>query len=688
MPDVRLTPAGFISSKPAHLIGQKGASPYADTPGTYDGFQNLINVNGEVAWAVSNGSTDEIARDSTATLFLGGNTKGVGNNVDVATQHLLLSLVDVPLETGVGNPSIQKLNANGEICTGGGGTDGTRYGSYGQVFTTAGTVTVVAASDIITGAGTAWTTDILTANYAVAAADLSRNTIEAGDVIAVGAAGSRIYFRIIAVVDATHLQVYPTPTVGNPAIGAGLAYSIFRTGYGSWSRVEQIIIGATDALYAYYAGNSGLQTANGHRPGTVEAVAIFNASNVGPAAQHYQAPKSVDTAGVTTGVDLQADDVIMYKGFLLYGAGSAISWSVANFPTAVPFGPTDFPARNIEVINRKNRFVSFEILGDQVVAVFEDSLWLCVATGAVPEFNFYRLPEPLAVEHAARAEPCGISGGLAFGRPTCSGRSSIFYMSNRGIEQCSGGPAEEASAPVSDAITIILGTQPYFLAWDNAFDLVFVRRAFGSNDITPAGQQTNTLMVYAVNTGQWSTVKLQQVTGANITAITAGVSPKTQVNDEVRLLHLGYYETLTTSGVPGTNGGDIRHLTTGLDRVNQTPGLVPWVWNTPVFPLGLDYAAGSFGGFIFDSMTRDTTSPPLQITWSLYGGSSPYNLFLRDGPNLLSQSGTVRVSPWTSSLDTKAKKADDTFILLRFTALVWVQLAGVLLLTSDTQAKR
>lgn len=685
---IRITPGGFQSAKPAHLIGAKGAAPYVTTPNIYDGFQNLIDLNGDVAWPVLNGATDEKATNGVATLFLGGNTKAVGDNVDVAVQNLLAWIVDVPIETGVGNPSVQKLNVNGEITTGAaGGTNGTHYGSYGQVFTTAGTVTVTAASPVIVGAGSTWTTDILAANYAVPAANYSRNLIEPGDIIAVGAAGSRIYFRIVAITDDTHLVVFPTPTAGNPAIGAGKAYSIIRTGYGSWSRIETIIVGTTDALYGYYAGNSGLSIPNGHKPGTFEAVAIFNPTSVGPAAEHYMAPKTVDSAGVTTGVDVQADDIIFYKGFMLYGAGSAISWTVGNFPSAVPFGPTDFPAKNIEVINRTGRFVTFERNGDQIIAIFEDNQYLVTATGAVPEFAFYKLPELLSVIHAARAEPCGINGGLAFGRPSCSGRGSIFYISNRGLENSSGGLAEESSRVVCDAIITICGTDPYFLSWDDAFDMVFVRRAFGGPTLAFEGQ-TNVALVYVLATQSWSTVKLKQVTGAGVTAVTAGVSPKTQLNDEIRLLHLGYYEVLTASGVPGTDGGDIRHLTTGLDRAAQRTGLVPWIWNTPVVPLGLEYPDFNFDGFIFDSYTQGASTPP-KVTWTLYSGSSPYNMVARTpATDLVYGTAPVRKSSWTSSLDRQGNKQDLAFMQLRFTSFEWVQPAGVILFDSKTQPKR
>lgn len=692
---IRITPGGLQSAKPPHLIGAKGAAPFTagsnvfpNPPGTtIDGFQNLIDLNGDVVWSLLNGSSDEKATNGVATLFLGGNTKGVGDNVDVVVQNLLSSLVDVPIETGVGNASVQKLNANGEISTGAaGGTDGTHYGSYGQVFTTAGTVTVTAASPIIVGAGTTWNVDVLTANYAVPAANLSRNTIEPGDIIAVGAAGSRVYFRIVAVVDATHLQVFPTPTAGNPAIGAGKAYSIIRTGYGSWSRVETIIVGTTDALYGYYAGNSGLQLAGGgHKPGTFEAVAIFNPTAVGPASEHYQCPKTVDSAGVTTGVDVQADDVIFYKGFMLYGAGSGISWTVANFPSAVPFGATDFPAKNIEIINRTGRFVTFERNGDQIIAIFEDNQYLVTATGAVPEFAFYKLPELLGIIHAARAEPCGINGGLVFGRPSCSGRGSIFYISNRGLENSSGGLAEESSRVVSNAIITVCGTNPLYLSWDDAFDMVFVRRAFGPT--VGHAKETDTAIVYVLASQSWSTVKLQQVTGQAVAAITAGVSPKTQINDEIRLLHLGYYEVLTNSGTPGTDGGDIRHLTTGLDRDVQKRGLVPWSWITPVIPLGLEYPDFQFDGFMFDAYT-DASSPAPKVTWTLYSGSSPYNMVARAGPIDLPYTAGQQASTWTSSLDRQGKKEDLAFIQFRLTSLDWVQGAGLILFDSKTQPKR
>src|SRR5262249_7915604 len=153
----------------------------------------------------------------------------------------------------------------------------------------------------------------------------------------------------------------------------------------------------------------------------------------------------------------------------------------------------------------------------------------------------------------------------------------------------------------------------------------------------------NVSLIYTVATQQWSTVNLGVNAGSGIraVAITAGVSPKTQVNDQVGLLHLGYYEILSPAGTPGTNDGDVRHLTNGPNPHLLEIGLVDWIRNTPVIPLGLDSPDFQFGGFIFDVLHLGplSGSPPAAITWTLYSGSSPYNMVARQGPITLNFSG-------------------------------------------------
>ena len=105
--------------------------------------------------------------------------------------------------------------------------------------------------------------------------------------------------------------------------------------------------------------------------GTIQAVAFHVGG--GANAKHYMSPQTVDGSGSPIAPDIQADDLIYYKGFILYGAGSAIGWSAAGAPNVLPFKDTDFPAKNVSVIDPTSYFITFESLGDQLIAFFSNS---------------------------------------------------------------------------------------------------------------------------------------------------------------------------------------------------------------------------------------------------------------------------------------------------------------------------
>jgi len=673
--DIRITPGGMVSAIPAHLIGLRGSTPYRDNAALVNGFANLVSLNGQTAVPFANTPSDSFTFGS-GSLLLGGPSPGSFDCVDVARQNLLSQIMSANDETSLVK-SIPVFNSEGILQA----TAAMVYGAYQEPFVKSGTgVTVTAGSNVFAGnGGTTWNVDLLLGGYGIPAANLSLNLILPGDVIGVNnAAGTaRTWFRILAVPAAAAMTVFPTPTAGNPAIGANRDYIILRTGYGGYSR--GVAIQRPDLFfYFYYAGTAyNFGAANGSNGHGVLQAFKFSAANT-----HQMAPETVDALGVTTGFPPIADDVAYYKGFLLYGADTAVSWSRGGFPFGLGFTTTDFPASNITVVDPTSRFVSFEYLGDQLIAIFEESIWLISATGSIPEFAFYRLPEILSVQQPSALEPCGIANSYVRGRPSTTGRGAVFYQSNRGIEQLSGGLSQEASAPIQNIIARsfeIPNFSQSFLSWSDDFDLLWVRPAWG---------ETGKSLVYCPGSQDWSIIDIKPPQGRSVVAITAGVPNSTRQGDLQRRWHVGYYETLFDAGVVGTNGGNARTVNNTPDGFGFLfqPGLQTWLWRTPIIPAGLRYPDFSLAGFLIDAYT---TQAAVQINWVLYGGISPYNMFQRDaGGILLSSSGAQFGTAWLNSRARLGKKVDDPFLMLELSGAFWVQLAGIILFNANTQVKR
>lgn len=662
--EIRITPGGFITSRPRHILGEHGASPFLTSPFTIEGFQNLINYYGGVAWPLFNSAGDVQVQQ--ATDFLGSDTVTGVNAIDMVQQSVMSTLVQST------SGEIQ-LNVNGEFAYQGGGyVSNVLTPVASEPFTTAGTITVAVGSTTVTGVGSTWTVDVLTGPYALTP---NINKIVPGDVLQVQvAAGRFFYFRITAVTNNTHLEIWPTPTVGNAAIGAGLTYKILRTGYNSSSRVLAFNVpqGSINTYY-YYCGNRSYQSLS---YGTIECAARIFPNNY---FTHFMAPQTVDSAGLAV-ADIHADDLIYYKGFIIYGAGPAISWSVPGAPNALPFQTTDFPAGNVTVVDATSKFVSFEYLGDQVVAMFEDSMWLVSATGSVPEFTFYKLPELESIINPSRADPSGAAVIMNYGRPSASGRGAIYYTSNRGVEKLAGALADEISAPISTSLRALFAALPLYVGWDNAEDTVLVRAALGVTNPTS--------LVYNVAQNEWSTLRYgAPIDGSHLAALTPSINTKSNATDHTRLIHYGYYETAISGTSGATTGGNCRVVSALLDENTPTTGLVAWEWLTPMIPLGLSYGDYSTGGFIFDAYSLNASGgAPVTVTWTRYGGSSPYNMFQRETSSFTFEGALL--SPWVSSRVRYSSKADDPFVMFKLTSTDWVAPVALTLFKSDTQAKR
>jgi hypothetical protein len=502
-----------------------------------------------------------------------------------------------------GQDGLYTLLYNGEAIYR--GTDPTvdQLGSSKENFTTlaAGTITFSNAGTTVVGVGTTFTTASLTAagKYPGYVGNLPSDTLlRPGDIIKVqNTAGTLFsYHRITVITDATHLTVTPA----FPFAGAAVPYTLMRTGYGSWSNVVTIFDGSGN-YYNYYAGN----TLNYANVGTIEC---FTRPLAG-GSEHFMAPQTV-TAGGANVADIKAVDIAYYKGFLLYGARGAISWSVAGFPTSLtltaPFGATDFPAANISGIDNGDLFFGFQWLGDQLIALFEKSAWEIRATGIVPEFEFFKLPEPVGVlvnSYGTLSGTPGIPNSVGFNKGWDSGRNAIYYWSNNGLMELSGGLSQGVSEDVNQALQTAAANENPVVTWEPTTDSVWIYTK-GTN---PVG------FVYNVPTKTWSYFLPKEIngSGAGCNSFTGNGRPNTPH------LALIYYSLVTEEikFFDGLVGGP-------YDPTGSAESRVQWIWATPVIGLGDEYGAFPMAGFQLDGNFLS------DLNWDMYAGRTPYAMTL------------------------------------------------------------
>jgi hypothetical protein len=617
-------------SSPPHLIGLKG-SAYKYGSQIMGGHRNMIHNGGEAHSCYNPASPGTVM-----SLVLGLNTDGIsalqqGGLGTSGAGHVVITSTQFPTLTSY------TLDAFGEmIYQATLGASG-QFGAIKETFTIAGTVSQVTnGSPTITFAGTTLTTSSLTASYTYTP---SKTLIQPGDVLAVTQGATVYYHRIKSVDLNTQLTVYPNWGGTSAGPGAGLGFSVYRTGYGSYSRVVQVFNSANGKFYCYYAGNSRDTT----NFGTIECYVL-------PDNTHFMAPQT------TAPLDITADDVILYKGYLLYGAGSTINWSAVGFPNAFPFSATDFPASNITVIDNSDQFVSFEQIGDQVIAMFRNSLWLVYPTGSLPEFNFYRLPEPTGVNQTLGFNIGNLSSTIYLRqRPTTTGRASVFYISKAGLMISQGGPSQHLSETV-DAYWGTNNSSTNALSWEPVTDSVIWGAA-----------ATN--LLYTVPTQSWSFLDVSFRTG-NMMGYTAEVkSSNGLLAQSFRRFGPGFWDSTTQTIIfmDATAGG------IDIGQPGTTTTLNTFGWNSPLVNLSDHYDDFIFGGF------RPEMRLSGSFTWEIWGGSNPYNMMLR-------QTGVVDGLSTQSARTLFGKKIDDAFVGIRiygsgsstgFATAQWAGLVGV-----------
>jgi hypothetical protein len=358
------------------------------------------------------------------------------------------------------------------------------------------------------------------------------------------------------------------------------------------------------AFYNYYCGNAADLLVT---PGTIQC---WKQNIDGTGLAHYMAPQTVDTTGAATGFDIKAKDLVLYKDFLLFGYGNSIGWSRAGFPSSFTFGfgDTDFPAENINVVARDDEFMSFEMLGENVIAIFKNSVWQVRASGTVPEFNFYRLVEPVG-SFATYVE-----------RNSTSARGTIYYKTTDGVVELSGQMAKKISDPIRSLTSQAdMGN----LSWEPTTDTLIIN----SSSVLGVG------WYYHIPSESWSRFDLTAIGFSPIIArdITGNI------NSIRSCMQAGFFN-LFTHTVYFLDGRDDGPAGVGVAATAK------WTWSSPVISLGDDYAGFKLGGFQVEGNAN--------VDWELYGGPDPTHMTLR-------QTGSGAT---TGNRIPLGKKVDDPFI--------------------------
>lgn len=643
------------STTPAFLMEAAGAA-YRYGTLKVGGLTNLI-PNGAVGYPVMDASLGAINQLS---LLLGGITgdgSGTGGNNFDAIQNTIYGVPYTTVTAGLNDAFV-----NGEMAASLTTTGAAGYGALKEALTlnVAGTVAGPTGTNTFTGVGTTF----LTAQFTLAAPPYnayapSGNLLRVGDVIEAITGGASYFYRILTIPDNLHVTVFPNITVNIPA---GSAYTLWRTGFPSSSRIVTIPDTTTGDVWAYYAGNGGMD-------GTGANVPTLQAVRVGGAFTHRMAPRT------SAPLDIKATDCIYYKGFLLYGFAGGIGWSVGPFPGAFPFGPTDFPALNASVFNNTGVFCHFEQIGEQVIALFDDSLWLVQATGSVPEFAFYRLPDIIGVTASQLSDPQAPSYTQA--RASCSGHNAVYFLSANGMQRLSGLQSAPVSVPMDSydlpAAGAIATTSSKALSYDAAMECVVMTDNAG-----------NTALCYKALDDSWFRLDFSGHTnGARIIAggFNKGGQPRANF---FRRPGFAYYDrsrfTINQGFAVGTPpaGGNIGGLEIDTLAVSATP----WIWATPIVSLGSIQGLFTFGGIAIEARASLNAVAPVTLTWTVYEGSSPYKMSVWDTGLFDYSVGT------TSSASLLGKKCPSPYVGFVLTGTSWIELAAIWIFSANRKSRK
>jgi hypothetical protein len=647
-----LMPGSMDIVKPAHVLGQTGAA-YRYGATKVGGLANMVIVDGH-AYPIIN-SQNQWSGGTSMELLLGGTG---GGNYDAIVNGRHSEIFVVSDSNSIRNAGIF---VNGEVCAQDTTTASAHYGAWMENFTASGTgVSVNIGSNAVTGVGgTTWTTDVLSGAYVATYAPqgAALNVIRVGDVLEIINAGVSQFYRITAIGSNTSFTIFP---VYNGASNAtNQPYKVWRTGYGSNSRLQILNLSnvGSSAWWAFYAGNTTQQAiVSGQATGigTIEAVNLSATQN------HYMCP----TVTGSTTIFPQAVDVIYYHGFLLYGGGQVIGWSVAGFPTgsgvATIFGAGDFPALNVSTRLGAGFFLGFEQVGEQVLAIFTDSIWIVQATGTVPEFNFFQLPEYIGGLMMGVSDPQLGGAFQSYSRGMCSGRGSSYVISPQGMISMRNLYGQPDSIPVT-TYDWPGADNNFELSYDPATDAVLWRDCQGSRGV-----------LLKEDSRTWSVVD-QSSLGA-IKGMAGKFFPDALAKRPWRMPALGYWQG-STKKITGV-GFQPPELETA------TASAVPWTWATPIVSQGEIYPGFALGGI--RPICRAASGQNPTFTIQIYAGNSPFNMQTW-GP-VITASYQYGVPSARYSLS--GGKCDSAYIGFVLSGSSWIQLAGLALYSAETQPGR
>ena len=647
--------AGSLDSMtPSFLMDNRGgAARYGvSTPaplGSYNiglGIQNMIS-DGTVVRSVINTNTDISGVD--VTLFLGG---GVGQNIISGGNASPNQRVIIAANQNVVLKPF--LCVNGEFAYRATNGVASIYGAVAEQFTSAA-ATLTATNGLTTITSTlanGFTTAATLPGYAYTPG-IPNPTL--GDLVEIVDGGVSRWFRI-ASTSGANATIFPAY---NSTGGAGLTYRIWRSGFGSWSNIVKIENGF--GVNLYYVGNAfGLQVGSLQgglsSMGTLQCIQVTSAGAV----THFMCPQT------SAAVQPLAVDCIYYKGFMLYGAGPGVSWTVAGFPSSfvTAFGATDFPAVNTSAFNIGGDFYRFSQIGEQVLAHFDDSTWLVQATGSVPEFAFYRLPGITGAIPRSLPDPqtsVGLSPGpITCGIQTASSPDSAYFSAPGGAKRLSGLSQDRVSQKIESIFDSATGQTGGVLTFDDAFGALFANLG-------------NQAFLFTPDTATWTVISA----GSTVTGLSTGEWNSSTGQRAMRSLNLSFWQ-----------GNRIRRwytFDTPFEAAESvTPSVSdPWFFCFPLVSLGDIYPQFVYGGFKVWARAAIGAVAPINLTWSVWGGDSPYS------PKMV-ETGTFDYTTGApNSRDgVLGTKQDYAYLGVVLSGLSWIELVGVGICSANYKGRR
>jgi len=638
----------MFTTNPAHFMEARGGA-YRYGRLIVGGIRNLY-TDGNVLRPIMAGATKIV--NGPRQLLLGGLAGGMYDAILEGRNQFCY--------TAPNNNQILSAGivVNGEICHADTTTAANGYGAMKEGFTFAAstlTATFNATNVLATLANAFAGAAVLTGPYAY---NPNFPNPRNGDILEIVDGTSR-FFRLYAIAG-NAARIFPAYT--GPG-GAGLTYRIWRTGYGSWSRLVQLYNG--NNRMGYYAGSTTTnQDLTGGGVGTLMAVDMATGA-------HYASPHLVDALGADTGVEARAVDVCYFKGYLLYGARGAISWTVPGFPTnfATGFGATDLPAASTSAINIDGNFLFFEQIGDQVLAFFESAIYLVQATGVVPEFTVYKVSDCVAPLLPGIRDPQRDSSidsnTVAYTRPSAPGRGTLYYASEEGIEQLAGMSPKPISRPV----------ETYnFPGNDGSFMLHYDR---GLNALLWIDAKQNRGLMYQPDYDYWFEINLSDLGETRgLASVLATNSPGSPAVGgyparRYRQSTLAYWR-VTDHNIYALQPGQLDPDSTAVSEIS-------WQIAFPIVSCGDVYDTFQFGGF--KPLLRAAAAAS-DLNWEVFEGSNPYLMISRQQGTFDSDLGLG------NSREILGAKSDADFIALRLFGFRFVELVGAAIYPVQNDSRR